>query len=228
MLPKRVNLLNKDVVYEWPQLVVKSSLFGDAVFASTTIPALTFIPYLGVMYIESSFPPSFINRLDQKYLQSTPLGGETIIIDGSPNILPWNRVGCKGLAIAAKINEPDKKTPPNCIFYDQATAGINLGGMVFVVTIEDIKIGDELTVCYGPDYAREYKTVNEICKSIIDLNKNKLFHYVGDRLHASVKSIERFPLLARPLFAGIDPPKVGMKKKRKISPTEKEIIDLTS
>lgn len=188
MLPRKIETDNKkDFYYAWPLLDVRPDphrIKGDCVFAKEALPPFTFIPYLGVMYPEDLFPRSFLDWVanSSSYVHRGQIQqDEFILIDGDPKFYPHNRIGCKGLAIAAKINEPSpNQGPSNCVYIDHASIHIPLKGSVFVVTTRLIAAGEELTVCYGSKFARDYSVYRE-CAEEPKMNA-PLKKFVTDRV----------------------------------------------
>lgn len=169
LVPERIEA-GKDFYYSWPMLFIGRTNKGDGVFAKVDIPALTFIPYIGIVFPENQYPTFFTqfitdNLQNNQYIVSTNWDEVPIHIDGSPQWFPWNRIGCKGLAIGAKINEPTETEEANCIFADSRTWNVPLNGLFFIVTTKQISKGKELLVCYGSQYHRNYN-VNSLCQNI--------------------------------------------------------------
>ena len=93
---------------------------------------------------------SFVSESECEALLTTSCGRHLLrvpgaIVDGNPELMGYEGIGHRGLAIASLVNEPRTKKP-NCVL---------LGS--FLVIARTIKAGEELTVSYGGDeVTRDY------------------------------------------------------------------------
>ena len=81
----------KDFHYEWSDLKVKEIPDkGKAVFAERNIPANTLIPYIGVGYLRSMFPRTFLRAFadTHDHFQETEYGQDILFIDSIRILIP--------------------------------------------------------------------------------------------------------------------------------------------
>ncbi len=142
-------------VYSWPGLDIRDSNIGsgNGVFATSDISVGTMIPMLGVPINEHEYDQIVLNVnrsashlwvFQQKYLGF-------VGIDGKPTL------NSTGLNIAMMVNE-DCQHKPNCAFI-----------LDYLVVMEKVCMGQELSVYYGSNYNREDYTLNK--------RVNKCFYY---------------------------------------------------
>lgn len=185
--------------FVWPDVIVKPfrSPVGkmDGLFATRRIPKSTFIPYFGyTLKLNGSVPRCFYSSLvygnEHAYMLSVGKKGDDIeVVNGSPSIDPWvdtrtgSKIGLKGLAVAAKINEPFGDDFANCAFIDSFL----LPDIPLLLTLRDIDQGEQLTVFYGTDYVRSREHTHALStryKPDMGLRENKQIHdFLNDKKH---------------------------------------------
>ncbi len=159
-----------NAVYSWAGLDVRKSQIGsgNGVFATSDLSVGTMIPILGVPINEHEYDQMVLNsnRSASHFwlFQQKHLG--FVGVDGKPTL------NSTGLNIAMMINE-DCQHKPNCAFI-----------MDYVVVLEKVFIGQELSVYYGENYYREDYTLNK--------RADKCFYYSAkQRLLFPIVTIRR-------------------------------------
>ena len=126
-----IPLRTKGGYFTWPNLKIKQSReenAGKGVFATRALPVGTMIPIIGKTVQEAD-----------DYCWSRYRHNKNIL-SGNPIYNSYKGVGCFGLAIALMANESMYKKV-NCKFrFD------------YLVVVDHIKAGEELTVFYGHSY----------------------------------------------------------------------------
>lgn len=191
--PQNIHILKSHLVsnnhFEWENLEVKRTAeMGDGVFARGAIPKSSFLPYYGPMWKQTKLQERAIDSLPDNYMLGATIllpwaksyfnrdynlahATMDVYVDGNPDIETYVnpngcRIGLKGLAIAAKINEPPPGKNANCLFVDYISEirnvpisvlesqPIRLWANPLVMTTKNISDGDQLYVCYGNKYQR--------------------------------------------------------------------------
>ena len=146
--------------YEWRHLQIKNTKFGDGLFSRYAIKAGSMIPVFGRILCNAEYQlrkknskgthlyPIHVDLLDHADSNGRQIyRKQSIKIDGDPNFYRnIHNIGCNGLAIAMKANEPTRYTQINSKFKQNA-----------IVIIKDIEPDTEILLDYGNDYDRYHE-----------------------------------------------------------------------
>ena len=147
-------------MFTWTSLQVKKTRnAGMGLYAKKAIKRGTLFPILGRLRDPGELARTgFSHALYDAHARVWPL--HKYLIDGHPDLDVHENVGSRGLAITMMANEPATKA-------SKANAVFKQGYMLIT---KDIRIGAQITVCYGLDEANEDRRKREGYKLIDDLN----------------------------------------------------------
>ena len=128
-------------------------------------PKKNFGLYCAVDIVRGSAIDEYLGQVTQvptrgKYVVHAGTKSNPIYINGDPTISPYyvNQIpiGCNGLARAAYINEPGTTEWANAKM-------VKIPNGIKIIAIRPIPAHAEITMCYGPDYNRNYP--HDHCRS---------------------------------------------------------------